>query len=286
MFKKHEFLYGPDLQKRILQVFGEAEREIIIISPYIKLFDKIKDSLRIPPKYSKIRIKILFGKNFIWAKDDMKFIKQFPNVIVKHKENLHAKFYANERLAISTSMNLLESSFKNNYETGVLIEYDSELASFMKGYIITAILYYVITVPFWIINAFIMPLVTLNLKWFEKDKLTYESKEYVKNLFEESDDIVFEKKTIYPNFFLKFKKQESESKISIDRFDEFSQIMGYCIRSGDPIDYNPNQPYSKESYRDWIKEGSNRNQQENFCHRTGKPSNGKTSINNPVLYSS
>lgn len=286
MFNKHEFLDGPNLENGIFDVFNSAHKRITIVSPYIKLYDKLIDNLSIPLKNKKLRLRILFGKNYKWTKEDVDFIKRFPHVVVKYRENLHTKFYANERLAISTTMNLLEASFKNNYETGVLIEYDTEVAAFLKRFIITAILYYAITIPFKIIVVILMPFITLNLGWFEKDSLTRESKDYINELFETCDNIVFEKSFFESKSILKLKKEFTDPTIKIDRFPQFTQTKGFCIRSGVPIDYNPNQPYSREKYYEWIKEGSDRNQKENFCHKTGKPSYGETSINYPILHSS
>jgi len=60
------------------------------------------------------------------------------------------------------------------------------------------------------------------------------------------------------------------------------QTIGYCIRTGDKIAYNPNKPYSNKSYRSWAS-FRNENYPENFCHKTGKRSNGKTSMKKPIL---
>ena len=60
------------------------------------------------------------------------------------------------------------------------------------------------------------------------------------------------------------------------------QTIGYCIRTGDKIAYNPNKPYSNKSYRSWAS-FRNENYPENFCHKTGKSSNGKTSMKKPIL---
>ena len=81
-------------------------------------------------------------------------------------------------------------------------------------------------------------------------------------------------------------QQPIESEIILDRFDEFTQTTGFCIRTGLKIDFNPNQPYSKESYYIWVREGGDRNKKEKYCHRTGKLSNGLTTINDPIMLSS
>lgn len=57
---------------------------------------------------------------------------------------------------------------------------------------------------------------------------------------------------------------------------------GYCIRSGAKIKFNPKQPMTRESWKKWNEYG-NPNFPEKYCHKTGKLSNGKTTMNNPIL---
>ena len=44
----------------------------------------------------------------------------------------------------------------------------------------------------------------------------------------------------------------------------------------------PPKPFSYQAYRSWASFG-NDNYPENFCHKTGKPSNGKTSMRKPIF---
>ena len=232
MFNKREFIFDAELQKQIFRIFSEAEREIIIVSPYIRLYDKIKDSLEDNIENPWLELQICFGKNHKWTKEDIEFIKRFPNVFIVHRDNLHTKFYANEREVISTSLNLLESSFKNNYESGILIEFDSQIAQYMKRYILTAIIYYAITIPFLIVSELLMAIITLDFRWENPDKLKYGFTEHLRNLFKGNDNIIFEKKSPKPFLGLFPRKNSKESVITIDRFNEFTQTHGYCIRSG------------------------------------------------------
>ncbi|MEN8185529.1 MAG: hypothetical protein ABFR05_00210 [Bacteroidota bacterium] len=58
---------------------------------------------------------------------------------------------------------------------------------------------------------------------------------------------------------------------------------GYCIRTGGQIPFNPQRPYSYDAYKTWS-QFENPDYEENYCHRTGRKSNGKTSMRQPVLY--
>ncbi len=57
---------------------------------------------------------------------------------------------------------------------------------------------------------------------------------------------------------------------------------GYCIRTGKKIPLNHERPFSEEAYQSWAFWG-NPDYAEQFCHFTGEPSMGQTSMNHPVL---
>ena len=57
---------------------------------------------------------------------------------------------------------------------------------------------------------------------------------------------------------------------------------GYCIRTREEINFNPERPLSYYAYLTW-RQFENYDYPENYCHKTGKPSNGKTSMANPIL---
>jgi phosphatidylserine/phosphatidylglycerophosphate/cardiolipin synthase-like enzyme len=57
---------------------------------------------------------------------------------------------------------------------------------------------------------------------------------------------------------------------------------GYCVRTGVKIPLNLDRPYCDEAHQIWS-QYENRDFAENYCHFTGEPSNGQTSMNYPVL---
>lgn len=61
-----------------------------------------------------------------------------------------------------------------------------------------------------------------------------------------------------------------------------SNATGYCIRTGTPIPFNPDQPMSYKAWQSWA-QFSNPDYPEKYCHKTGKPSHGKTSMRRPML---
>ncbi len=57
---------------------------------------------------------------------------------------------------------------------------------------------------------------------------------------------------------------------------------GYCIRTGVQIPFNVKKPQSYEAYKAWGESGK-KDDPEEFCHFSGEPSNGETSVSKPIL---
>jgi hypothetical protein len=60
------------------------------------------------------------------------------------------------------------------------------------------------------------------------------------------------------------------------------QAEGYCIRTGVPITFNVEKPLSYEAFRKWNEYGDPE-YPEKFCHFSGEPSHGETSVSRPIL---
>lgn len=122
-----KFITEHNLNTEISNIFSDADRKLILISPYIKLHSRFKDILRLKQKNFKLSITIVFGKNEnditkSLTQEDFEFLKQFPNIELRYEPRLHAKYYANDLVSILTSMNLYDFSQNNNIEVGILTE--------------------------------------------------------------------------------------------------------------------------------------------------------------------
>jgi hypothetical protein len=123
-----KFITGKELTNEVYEIIHKAKKQLLIISPYIKLDDYFKKELfDNHKKDSSLHITIGFGKNEkniqrSLKKEDLDYFKDFPNVSIVFIPNLHAKFYANDKKGVITSINLYDYSFKNNVEFGVLSE--------------------------------------------------------------------------------------------------------------------------------------------------------------------
>ena len=81
------------------------------------------------------------------------------------------------------------------------------------------------------------------------------------------------KKTEIPKEQLTAKTQSKKS---------ISKSTGYCIRTGVEIPFNVEKPMTYEAFKSWSKY-SDPEYAEKFCHFSGEPSNGETSVSRPIM---
>ena len=60
------------------------------------------------------------------------------------------------------------------------------------------------------------------------------------------------------------------------------KLTGYCIRTGKEISFNIEKPMCYDAFKAWDKYGDEY-YPEKFCHFSGEPSDGETSVNKPIL---
>lgn len=265
------FLKGNELNAGLGKIFENAEYNIILISPYIKLHDRYKSSLLTKLRNDNIEITVLFGKNEddmsrSMKQDDFDFFKQFPNVEIRYEKRLHAKYYANEKEGILSSMNLYGYSQNNNIEAGVLMSKNS----------------------------------------FRGNNLDIETWDYFKTVLEQAE-LLFEKRPVYEKKNILTSKKYIKSEIKTDKLSEFfnnksykkvfkkpkqkkqhqknehlENGIGYCIRTGKEIPFNIEKPLEYKAFQMWNKY-KNPEFPEKYCHYSGELSKGKTNVNKPIL---
>lgn len=119
-----KFLNTKKSVSEIEDLIRDAEQTLILISPYLKLSKDFKELLSYRNSKDKITT-VIFGKVQL-NPDEMKFLESLQFVILKYKDDLHAKCYLNDDKMIITSLNLYDFSMNNNKEMGVLIEKSNE----------------------------------------------------------------------------------------------------------------------------------------------------------------
>lgn len=267
-----KFLTTEGVNKQLANIINYAKHELVIISPFIDLKSSIVNLLNLKKDDHELKIIIVFGKNKGHIVDsllqkDFEFLKSFPNIEINYSEHLHAKYYANESRSLLTSMNLLDYSQKNNIEFGILTEKTRFIDQFKF--------------------------------WVKRDNVDYDAYDYFTNNVVKNSTTLYKAEPRYIKKTFKFKKVYDGSDIKLDNlsgiYNEFpnesryytnrtsqNPNMGYCIRTGEPIPFNIEKPFSLSAYRIWNMY-NNGDYPENFCHFTGELSNGETSFNKPVL---
>ncbi|VVE42394.1 DNA repair protein [Pandoraea horticolens] len=96
---------------------GAVDR-LILISPFLKLNDRIKELLSDKNRL-KIDVRIIYGKSELQPRE-IEWLRGLTYVRTSYCKNLHAKCYMSEELCVVTSLNLYEFSQVNNNEMGVL----------------------------------------------------------------------------------------------------------------------------------------------------------------------
>lgn len=282
-----KFITGKVLEETIYDIIWNTEDVLLIVSPFIKLDNYFKQLFNKHENNPKLHLILVFGKNEkevqkSMSKADFDYFKKFLKVSIIYVPNLHAKYYGNERQGVITSINLYDYSFKNNIEFGVYSQ-TSILDNFTQSSDKDA----------W---KECMKIADSNEVVFIK-RPVYETKKLIVSLGKNyvKSDILFDSTN-------KFYGTTMNKKTEKKRLDDFPEELecgaasnkrpervieekldfGFCIRTGKKIKFNPKQPMSKAAWKIWNEYG-NVDFPEKYCHKTGKESNGKTSMRNPIL---
>lgn len=281
-----------ELNATLENLIKNAEQTLSFFCPYFKLHDRLKDCLKLRRFDYNLRIQVVFGKNEdnptkSLSKEDLDFLKSFPNIIIKYEKRLHAKYYANEKNGLITSLNLHSFSQNNNIEVGIYFK----VKSFLK-------------------NIASQTLGDLTSVISDTEDIAAEAYDYFEGVFKNAEN-VFENEPQFESKLLGLQKKYTDSKVLTDNtgkffdfektpYKESSQTgnqyfknqntiqpnpviynqpqTGFCIRTGQPISFNPSKPLSYEAFQSWAQFG-NPDYNEKFCHACGK--NWRTSVRNP-----
>lgn len=114
-----KFLNTSAINYFLEELIKNAKDRLILISPFLKLNDRIKELLEDKNRL-KIDVRIVYGKSELQP-NEINWLKGLAYVRTSYCKNLHAKCYLNEETCIISSLNLYEFSQINNNEMGVLI---------------------------------------------------------------------------------------------------------------------------------------------------------------------
>ncbi|WP_421234583.1 topoisomerase DNA-binding C4 zinc finger domain-containing protein [Aeromonas enteropelogenes] len=119
IFTMAKFLNTSATNYFLEELIKDAKERLILISPFLKLNDRIKELLTDKNRL-KIDVRIVYGKSELQP-EEISWLKELTYIRTSFCKNLHAKCYLNEEMCIITSLNLYEFSQVNNNEMGVLI---------------------------------------------------------------------------------------------------------------------------------------------------------------------
>ena len=114
------------------ELIKDAKDRLILISPFLKLNDRIKELLADKNRL-KIDVRIVYGKSELQP-EEINWLKELTYIRTSFCKNLHAKCYMNEELCIIASLNLYEFSQVNNNEMGVLIRRSDDAELYKDAY--------------------------------------------------------------------------------------------------------------------------------------------------------
>ena len=104
--------------------------------------------------------------------------------------------------------------------------------------------------------------------------------EEVQRLLTISEEIRVSVKKVITDTPTKIEKKVVDSKITFSKL--FDNQKGYCIRTGVSIPFNVEKPLCLDAYKAWSKYGDP-DYTEKYCHFSGEPSYGETSVSKPIL---
>ncbi len=186
---------------------------------------------------------VVFGKQEL-KPDEMRFLQGLRFVVLKYNEDLHAKCYVNDDKMIITSLNLYEFSMANNKEMGVLIDRtDPADAQLFKD--------------------------------------AMDEVDFIQSTSQRFDFVAPKPEALERTAVTKAQERVPSVK---DRAPtvKVATKNGYCIRTGAEIPFNIEKPLSYDAYKRWS-QYSDPDYAEKFCHFTGEPSKGETSVSRPIL---
>ncbi|WP_201772711.1 phospholipase D family protein [Endozoicomonas numazuensis] len=114
------------------ELIKTASDRLILISPFLKLNDRIKELLEDKNRL-KIDVRIVYGKSELQP-EEINWLKELTFVRTSFCKNLHAKCYINEESCIITSLNLYEFSQVNNNEMGMHISRSEDFEIYKDAY--------------------------------------------------------------------------------------------------------------------------------------------------------
>jgi phosphatidylserine/phosphatidylglycerophosphate/cardiolipin synthase-like enzyme len=132
-------------------VIDDAKKYLVLVSPYTRI-GKLRDLGRHLDQAlaRKVSVSLVIRRDATtqpWEPADKQEVERLMKAGLKlyGTPDLHAKIYLNEKNALVTSLNLLETSFNNSIEVGVMLSRDSAAYAQLRSCLRTEIVGHPIT---------------------------------------------------------------------------------------------------------------------------------------------
>jgi HKD family nuclease len=239
-----KFLNAAGAQSALVDLIKNAEKKLIIVSPYVKLSSLMKGYITGIDKKG-ISLIIVYRSDTKLTEEDLAFFKGLSHLKLYHCDNLHTKCYINERAGLVTSMNLHEHSQSHNWEMGILFSKESDATIFAD-----------VSDELRLMGTQIKP---IELHPAKKPAAAEKS----------AATTTVTQKPAAPR--LAKKPTEAPNKGLIDIIiDTVIGKEAYCIRCGKMIDkFDMQKPYCEKCYASWARY-RNPKYKEKHCHACGR----------------
>ncbi|MDU9048859.1 MAG: phospholipase D family protein [Candidatus Electrothrix sp. Rat3] len=125
------FLNTSALNFLLEELIRTAKEELVLVSPYLKLNERVRELLR--DQSGQVDIMIIYGKKDLQP-EERKWLAEQKRIKIGFCKNLHAKCYLNENYCIVTSMNLYDFSQVNNNEMGIGLHKSQDRSLYVDAY--------------------------------------------------------------------------------------------------------------------------------------------------------
>jgi len=247
-----KFLTTQKAYAEIEDITTKADKELVLISPYIKIPDSLMERFKYLDK-NNIKITLVCRGEDLKTEERIR-LSEIEHLELRFLDKLHAKCFYNQESMVITSLNLYESSLGDNREMGVLLTLKEDHDVFSEAR----------KEAYFIVNS------------AEIDR-TFKKQSGRASNIDVNDR--------HKNLKAKEKVQNSPAVgflKEIGKALRLSEQKGYCIRGGEEIPYNVDRPLCREHFGVW-KEHEDPDYKEHYCHRCGE--RHRTSFSRPLCLS-
>lgn len=248
-----KFLNGPGVQAALIELIKNSDKELFIISPYLKISPVMRTYLSSVDKKA-ISLSIVYRSDTKLTDDDVAFFKGLEHLKLYQCENLHSKCYINDKGGLITSMNLHEHSQNHNWEMGIAFTKAGDAEIYAN-----------------VIQE--LQIMGPQLKLQPSAKTVAAPKAKTASVpTQKTPQHTVHKPTVAPN-----------KSLLIKIIDTVTGEAAYCIRCGKPIaTFDLQKPYCDKCYASWARY-KNQKYKEKFCHACGSDDvKHPTSFEKPV----